>query len=158
MTTVDQTLGGVRERLDTAPGGAVVLERIARGGGATRWFVCHDRGALDAIAARLSPGSVVSFYFDDRIDERRFEPGLRSEVERIVRETGEAILAQLGPDSLELEIEYVTALSEFDEYAETLGSDSTLFVGTFPARDNDGVNAITVTIPDRDGVVRAHPH
>jgi len=158
MTTVDQTLGGVRERLDTAPGGAIVLERMARGGGATRWFVCHDRDALPAIAAVLSPGSVVSFYFDGRIAEHLFHPGLRSEVERIIHDSGEAIVALPGPDSLELEIEYVTALSEFDEFTETLGSASTLFLGTFPARDNDGVDAITVTIPDRDGVVRAHPH
>lgn len=158
MTTVDQTLGGVRERLDTAQGGAVVLERIARGGGATRWFVCRDRGDLTAIAAVLSPGSVVSFYFDGRIAEHTFGPGLRHEVERIIGETGEAILSQLGPDALELEVEYVTALSEYDEYTETLGSHSTLFLGTFPARDNDGINAITVTLPDRDGVVRAHPH
>ncbi len=155
---IKELLGGVYSRLDAAPSGMVVLERIARGGGATRWYVCRDREALTALAAVLSPGSVVSFYFDGRIAELPYSPGLRVEVERIMRDSGEAVLAQPGPDGLELEVEFVTSLGEYDEFAEVLGSHSTVFVGAFPARDDDGVNAITLTLPDKDGVVRAHPH
>jgi hypothetical protein len=47
--------------------GAVVLERIARGGGATNWYSCSGQSQLEMIEARLLPGSVVSFYFDERI-------------------------------------------------------------------------------------------
>ena len=35
--------------------------------GATNWYYCADETAVPFIASRLSPGSVVSFYFDDRI-------------------------------------------------------------------------------------------
>jgi hypothetical protein len=33
-----------------------------------------------------------------------------------------------------------------------------LYFGPFPARDNDGQSAITLVLPDKDGVVRQHPH
>src|SRR5277367_4911196 len=46
---------------------AVILERLARGGGSTNWYHCPDENHLEAIEARLRPGSLVSFYFDDRI-------------------------------------------------------------------------------------------
>jgi hypothetical protein len=36
---------------------AIILERIARGGGAVSWCVCECEAALDAISARFKPGS-----------------------------------------------------------------------------------------------------
>jgi hypothetical protein len=53
---------------------AVVLERIARGGGSTRWFFVQRPDQLEALAAALSPGSSVSFYFDDRIKRVELVP------------------------------------------------------------------------------------
>jgi hypothetical protein len=45
----------------------VVLERIARGGGATNWYYCPKKSSLEVVESKFSPGSIVSFYFDDRI-------------------------------------------------------------------------------------------
>lgn len=46
---------------------AVVLERIAMGGGNTNWYFCFGLEALEEIISRLTPGSCISFYFDDRV-------------------------------------------------------------------------------------------
>src|SRR5215470_16023948 len=46
---------------------AIVLERIARGGDAVNWYYCRDESSLFDVEKMLSPGSVVSFYFDQRI-------------------------------------------------------------------------------------------
>ena len=158
MTTVDQILGGVRERLDTAPAGAVVLERIARGGGATRWFVCRDRDALTAIAAELSPGSVVSFYFDGRLGPCPWKPALVGELEAIIVATYGAVLGWLAEDGMTIDATQVVSRGELAEIAATLAPSSQVFCGAFPARDNDGARAVTMTVPDLDGIVRPHPH
>jgi hypothetical protein len=55
------------------PTGAVVLERIARGAGATRWYSLRDPEKLHALAERLTPGSSLSFYFDDRVRAREYD-------------------------------------------------------------------------------------
>lgn len=67
-------ISAVRSALQTtcvsaalAKGHAIVLERIACGAGATRWYFCRNEDALRAIETELSPGSVVSFFFDERI-------------------------------------------------------------------------------------------
>jgi hypothetical protein len=33
-----------------------------------------------------------------------------------------------------------------------------VFYGATPDRENDGTHAVTVTLPDADGIVRPHPH
>jgi len=57
---------------------AIVLERIARGAGATNWYRCADHAHLAALAAELHPGSLVSFYFDDRITSCRYSSEVRA--------------------------------------------------------------------------------
>ena len=137
---------------------AVVLERIAMGGGATRWYYCPDGTRLEGIEAQLRPGSVVSFYFDDRIQSGLYTSEIKSNVGKIIAETGEAIIGVLGEDGLHIDVEVITGSDEITEFASAVTSSSRVFYGVFPARDNDGVRAVTVTIPDRDGVVRPHPH
>jgi hypothetical protein len=137
---------------------AIVLERIARGGGATTWFHCHNQNQLDAIAAQLHPGSVVSFYFDDRIAYRHYTPQLHQQMLRIIAATGDLVVGQLAPDGLHIEVDYPATPNDLDEYTQTLGTHSHVYVGAFPGRDNDTTNAVTLTLPDLDGVTRAHPH
>ena len=137
---------------------AVVLERIARGGGATRWYYCHDATRLEEIAARFQPGSVVSFYFDDRIKSAQYSKKIRDEAAGIVGRAGEVIVGVLAEDGIEIGAEVVTGPKELEEVTSTLTEGALVFVGAFPARDNDGRAAVTITLPDADGVVRPHPH
>ena len=51
-------------RLEVRP--AIVLERIAMGGGAMEMFLCPSKSSLEQLIDSFSPGSIVSFYFDDR--------------------------------------------------------------------------------------------
>jgi hypothetical protein len=46
----------------------VVLERLARAAGATKWYVLFNPAQVEEIAGGLSPGSSVSFYFDGRLE------------------------------------------------------------------------------------------
>jgi len=146
----------VRELLGS--GDAVVLERIARGGGATAWYYCRTGRELDAIEGRLSPGSVTSFYFDARIRRARYSPQFVTDVESIIVKAGDAFVGALGEDGIEINAEIVVSRDDLMETMSTIPRSSELFYGAFPARDNDGAAAVTVTLPDRDGVVRAHPH
>ena len=144
------------DRLESS--GAVVLERIAAGGGETRWYYCSDRAHLEAVEAQLQPGSVVSFYFDDRIQRSLYSPEIKSNAGKIIAETGEVIIGVLDEDGLHIDVEIITGPNELTEFASTTSFTSHVFYGVFPARDNDGVRAVTVTLPDTDGIVRAHPH
>ena len=71
---------------------AVALERIARGGGATNWFYCRGLMGLEGVEGMLSSGSVVSFYFDDRIRMSPTSPQLSAEIEKIIEVTGDAVV------------------------------------------------------------------
>jgi len=39
-----------------------------------------------------------------------------------------------------------------------VGGSAHIFYGPFPSPDDDGVNAITIVLPDVDGFVRPHPY
>jgi hypothetical protein len=136
---------------------AVVLERIARGGGATRWYYCDGPGRLDALALKVKPGSRISFYFDQRIRRDCNHAEALASISRILAETGEVMIGVLQEDGLEIKDEIITR-GELPDYEPWLRSSSTVFYGVFPMPDNDGYNAVTLNLPDADGVVRPHPH
>lgn len=136
---------------------AVVLERIARGGGATRWYTVAHLDQLAPLATELRPGSTVSFYFDERIASRRFDDDTVGLIFDIVQSSGEAVVGIPDADGLHVEVDFVCGL---DDLTNFLGgrSPERIIVGAYPARDNDGLDAITLDLPDPDGVVRQHPH
>jgi len=138
--------------------GAVVVERIARGGGATKWYYCEDRQGLKAVESELSPGSAVSFYFDNRIQNAFYSPTVQSVVEKIIGETGEAVIGVLGVDKLHIDVDFMAGPNDLAEFTSRLDSSKRVFFGAFPARDNDGTGAVTIILPDTDGIVRSHPH
>jgi hypothetical protein len=142
--------------LQTRP--AIVLERIARGAGETQWYHCPDHAHLGAITTELRPGSVVSFYFDDRIAHRHYTPQLHQQMLDTIAHTRDVVVGQLALDGLHIEVDYIGTPGDLDEYTQTLGTHSQIYVGAFPARDNDDTNAVTLTLPDLDGITRAHPH
>jgi hypothetical protein len=146
----------VEENLKRNP--AIVLERVARGGGATNWFYCVDQRGLEVIQQRLLPGSCVSFYFDDRIQQADWSAQLEGSVERVIERAGECVIGALGPDLVSIEVDFITSLKEWQEFISEFGTPRKLFFGEFPGRDNDGTDAITMMLPDADGIFRQHPH
>jgi hypothetical protein len=147
---------GVRRRLETAP--AVVLERIARGGGATSWYRCSNLEALDRIEGRLSPGSVVTFYHDQRIKTGTLTTDTVAAIKDIIAVMGDAVVGPVDADGIQIHAEIIVSEDDLAEFVAIIPLEEPVFYGAFPKRDNDGTHAITVTLPDRDGVVRMHPH
>src|SRR5262249_23173281 len=126
----------------------------------TYYFFCADGMRLEAIEARLYPGSIVSFYFDDRIQCGPYFPGLRATYERIPSNPQyEPVIGVLEEAGIEIEVlngYYGHDLDEEDW--EWLVAGSCVFYGEESLDKNDGVNAVTLILPDADGIVRAHPH
>jgi len=155
----------VRERLAMTPiaeqlhqRSAVVLERIARGGGAVNWYYCRGQTELALIEEELSPGSVVSFYFDGRIRHSSCSPEIINSLERAIAESGEVVVGILASDGIHIDATDVVSLDDLRDFMSDIGPSAELFYGAFPSRDNDGSQAVTVTLPDNDGVLRSHPH
>jgi len=137
---------------------AVVLERVAFGAGETNWWHVSSRDGFEWVVRAARPGSVISVYVDDQIAEvPYFEEG-RATALGILEQVGEVCLGLLGADGLTIEMEFIAGLDDLAEFEETLGVKSRVFIGQFPARTDDGVTAVTMTVPDKDGVVRGHPH
>jgi len=137
---------------------AVILERIAMGAGATNWYYCKSTSQLGVIEAQLSPGSAVSVYFDDRIRNAFYSPAIKLEMENIIVRTGDVVLGLLCEDQLHVDVTFVDNARQLAEETSGIDSTSQIFYGAFPVRDNDGVRAVTVVLPDADGTVRPHPH
>jgi len=137
---------------------AVVLERIARGAGATRWFHVASARDLELVCHELAPGSTVSFYFDDRIALLPYDDETVMRILDLIAAHGDAVVGALDDNQLEISVEFVAGANELGEFAENLPPQSSVFVGAFPAADNDGYDAVTLSLPDRDGVTRRHPH
>jgi len=135
----------IGDRLGTT--GAVILERVAKAGGATRWYYCPDKSQLGAVEERLSPGSTVSFYFDGRIRSALYSPEVKSNIEGIIIEESEAVIGRLRDDGLQIQVEIVSNLDEIDDFGSTINPTSRVFYGAVPATDNDGVRAVTVVLP-----------
>jgi hypothetical protein len=136
---------------------AVVLERIARGGGATNWFLLRTPDDLEALSNRLRPGSCVSFYFDDRFTLGAMDADTRAAILDIAALDSSAILGAVSASTIEISVDFPSGKNELDEFLSD--HEATSFVyGRFPGRDDDSTRAVTVTLPDADGVTRAHPH
>ena len=137
---------------------AVVLERIAKGGGAVKWYHCNET-SLDAIGRELSPGAVVSFYFDGRMKQNSLlRKEVVDEIEVIIKKCRVAVVGVVADDGIHIDADDIVSTEDLAEFMSSVSPSSRLFYGVVPGRDNDGVNAITVTLPDEDGIVRHHPH
>ncbi|QDU58254.1 hypothetical protein Pan181_44870 [Aeoliella mucimassa] len=157
-TSLWNVIEGTPIRTCLLTGDAVVLERIAWGAGVTVWYLCLNGEALDIIAGRLRPGSVVSFYFDHRIRNTDSSTLIHEEISDVIRSNGECVVGALERDGIEIAVDFVTSIGESMEFVTDHKQSKHYFWGPFPGRDNDGVNSVTFTVPDIDGVVRQHPH
>jgi hypothetical protein len=135
---------------------AIVLERLARGGGGTHWYYVTSPDRLADLSAELRPGSFVSFYFDDRITEG--DPvTTRDLIAAIATLDGDAVVAAFDGD-LELRIDLPAGKADLDDFLAALEPGDRFLYGAFPAAENDGRNAVSLVLPDADGVVREHPY
>jgi len=107
----DQVASRVEQALRATPllerlseGSAVVLERIACGGGETRWYYCADATNLRAIATRLRPGSVVSFYFDGRMHDGPRSIELVAAAEAMLASCRDIVVGALMDDHIEIDM------------------------------------------------------
>ena len=146
----------VSNLLHTRP--AMVLERIACGGGETCWYFCDTARTLDSVVSRLRPGSCVSFYFDGRIKRANYSPDLLPRIQSLIDQAIDIVFGVLADDEITIEVEFLSGSGELLEATSRLNSSSRVFFGHFPRRDNDAVNAVTLQLPDRDGIVRSHAH
>lgn len=146
--------GGVADRLTLHP--AAILERLARAAGATRWYWVSGADELEDLAVRLHPGSEVSFYFDERLAWRILDDEVRAELLAILADDGDFPLGR-PLAGIELDVVIVSGMDELArEVAHAEGK--AVLVGRFPSRADDGQSAITIHLPDLDGVVRSHPY
>jgi hypothetical protein len=122
----------VPQLLVEAPAGAVVLERIARGAGATRWFRLGDERDLEQLAGRLSPGSSVSFYFNGRLLSSIFDSSVGGALLAIAAQDGDAVIGRLGDDQFEINVDFVAGPAELEEYASELPSGAEVIYGPVP--------------------------
>jgi hypothetical protein len=138
----------------------IVLERIARGAGSTNWYHVHGTDAVTALTRRLRPGSWVSFFFDNRIVRASYDEAARALLETWWRRDGDAVLLTLVPDDFELDYWTIAGREDLADL-ETDGDlklGDEIYVGAYPSADNDGARAISLHLPDEDGIVRGHPH
>lgn len=153
-----EAVGRVRALLASDGGQLVVLERLARGGGATNWWCVHDALSFNAVWRQLRPGSAVSVYTSECVGELRYFEEGRTRAQRILGRIGEVCLGLKDADDLAIEMEFVAGPTELADFEALLGLESRVFVGEYPPRVDDGVTGVTFVVPDTDGVIRDHPH
>lgn len=137
---------------------AVVLERVARAAGQTHWYYVTCEADFRRLADVLLPGSSVSFYLDDRIRLGRFGQAMRDALLEHIARDGDAVIGRLTDDGLTIDVETGLGEEAIEEFAQEHVDADELFFGPYPGRDNDGVRAITLVLPDGDGIVRRHPY
>lgn len=147
---------GVISRMEVAA--AVVLERVARGAGETSWYFCASKDDLAYVVDAFRPGSVVSFYFDDRMKLSTFGDLPRHCIDEIASRDGDCVVGMIKENGIDIDVGFVASSMSLDEDFEVHSTDSMFIYGAFPARDCDGYAAVTFVLPDEDGIFRPHPH
>ena len=144
-------------RLSSLRGRVVVLERIARGGGATRWYLGRSPEECQRIYRLLGPGSRVTFYFDGPL---RVDPLGDRVIGAMFEAIGEDCEIVVGvpdvEDPVRLAVEFLSAPSELTELLMQPRSSLDLVWGPYP--DVGEPESVTLVLVDRDGVTRPHPH
>jgi hypothetical protein len=136
----------------------VVLERLARGGGATRWFFARSLAELEPVFEVLRGGSCVSFYFANQLHVETDTEAARQRMFKEITLEEELVLGYPSAVSVEVDMELISGPGELAEQLMHHPEGSLIVWGKWPARANDGSDGITVNLVDADGILRAHPH
>jgi len=100
----------------------------------------------------------VSFYFDGRLAAGPYNNQVSIEILDIAKKDGDAVVGLLSADGITISVEFISSREELEQFVQEMAPAATVYYGPFPARNNDGKNAITVDLPDSDGILRSHPH
>jgi hypothetical protein len=136
----------------------VVLERLARAGGAANWYLIRSKEDFDRVLQVLRGGSCVSFYFADQLHVETDTDSARQRMFDVVTSTGEVIVGYPAESVPELDMEIISGPGELGSYLMSHREGLLVIWGAWPERDNDGCNAITIDLVDEDGILRSHPH
>jgi hypothetical protein len=136
----------------------VILERLARAGGATRWFFISSQPMLEDVFDVLSGGSSVSFYFLGHLHVEVDDDATRQAMFGEITRSGELVLGYPAQGNSQLEMAIISGPSELTECLILHPEGSLVVWGDWPAREDDGNDAITVDLVDADGMQRLHPH
>jgi len=66
-------------------------------------------------------------------------------------ETGEIVVGHHADDDLQIEVDFPSGPETLNEVTATLSPGSWIYYGRYPGRDNDGTEAVTITLPDAPG-------
>lgn len=158
----------VIERIREA--GAVIYERRAWAGGATDWYYCPDETQLKAIELLMGAGSIVEFFFGQRIESALDTPETKSRIIQLISELPKnscMFIGTLSEDGIHIYMEDINHPDQLDFLEEIdFTSSQRIFYGKESINQNpknladegDGFHTVKLTLPDADGVVRAHPH
>ena len=136
--------------------GVVILERVARGGGRTRWFFCTTLQEVEVVLPQLRPRSRIGFFFDGRICRVPFSESVNQAVSDLASTTGEVVFGRGRAGDPELDVELLGP-SEIAEHLTNVPEGEIVYYGVFPVIEDDGFAALSFTPPDLDGVVRPQP-
>jgi hypothetical protein len=136
----------------------VILERLARAGGAARWFFGTSLATLDQVFDLLRGGSSVSFYFSRCLHVQTDHEQSRQDMFDEVTQYGEVVLGYPSRDNPEFDMAIISGPSELTEFLMHHPEGALAVWGQWPPRGNDGHDVITIDLVDADGVRRSHPH
>jgi hypothetical protein len=144
-------------RLASLRGPVVVLERIARGGGETRWYLGKTSEECRRIYRLLGPGSRVTFYFTGPLRVEPLGDGVIGAMFAAIGEDREIVVGVPNDDDpVSLAVELLSGPSELTEFLTQPQSSGDLAWGPYP--DVDEPESETLVLVDRDGIFRPHPH
>lgn len=139
--------------------GIFVQERIANGAGQTRWFFCANSFDLSRLNEELRPGSLITAYFDDRIQKARLGDLKREDIEGICSDGAECVAGQIVSGSIQVDLLFVEGWADFLDLFDGSDPDSIFFYGAYPSEGLwDIGKSISFIVPDEDGVFREHPY
>jgi hypothetical protein len=136
----------------------VILERMARGGGATRWFFVQSLAELLLVFDTLRGGSSVSFFFAGHLHVEIDAEDARGRIFDEMALEKELVLGYPSTGSIEVAMELVSGPGELAEQLMHHPEGNLMIWGKWPARPDDGRDGITINLVDVDGILRSHPH
>jgi hypothetical protein len=136
-------------------GEGIVLERVARGAGRTRWWSCASYDEFLTVYDQLTPGSRVLIYWGDALHLARLNGDEEDRIWSSAAESGEVLFGPLLLGTTEYDIVFLDGAELEAEFARVPHGHRVLW-GQQPATET-GPDGITFTSPDGDGGVRPQP-
>jgi hypothetical protein len=149
---------GLSRRLKLPWSRVVILERLARGGGASRWYYATSEEQFKNALSHLRGGSIVSLFFGDELNVDLDTDEARQRMFDQVSPSREIIIGYPEDNLSILRVDLVTGPSELSEVLIHHPEGETVVWGKWPSAKQDGHSVFTLRLVDEDGVLRSHPH